>query len=73
VNLTWTDNSSTEDGFKLERKKGGASWVTAKIVPANTTTATDTPGKGSYSYRVRATLSGQADSAPSNIVKAKVN
>jgi subtilisin family serine protease len=73
VNLTWTDNSSTEDGFKVERKKSGGSWVTAKTVAANTTTATDTPGKGNWSYRVRATLSGHADSNPSNVVNVKLN
>jgi subtilisin family serine protease len=73
VNLTWTDNSSTEDGFRVERKKSGGSWVTAKTVAANTTAAADTPGRGNWSYRVRATLSGHADSNPSNVVNVKLN
>jgi hypothetical protein len=58
INLTWTDTSDNEDGFKLECKAGDAAeWkpVMGRI-PANYTLFTDyglEPGR-TYTYRVRA-------------------
>jgi subtilisin family serine protease len=72
VTLNWTDNSNNEDGFKVEKKKSGGSWTTAKTVGAGVTSTTDSPGKGNWSYRVRATRNGHPDSDPSNTTTVRV-
>ena len=39
IDLAWTDNSSNEDGFRIERKTGaGGTWNQIDTVAANTTT-----------------------------------
>ena len=58
INLTWTDTSDNEDGFKLECKAGDAAeWKPVMgRTPANYPSFKDyglTPGQ-TYSYRVRA-------------------
>jgi hypothetical protein len=70
IDLSWNDNSSNEDGFRIERSSGG-SWSTLAEVPANTTSyqdTTPTPGV-TYSYRVFA-HNGTVDSDPSRTVSA---
>ncbi len=55
--LTWTDNSDNETGFKVERKTGTIGpWAEVADVAADTTAYTDTGLNTSttYSYRVRA-------------------
>ncbi|HMH16545.1 MAG TPA: RHS repeat-associated core domain-containing protein [Burkholderiales bacterium] len=65
INLTWTDTSSDETGFKLERKTG-ASGVYAQIATpvANAVSYSDSglvPGTA-YFYRVRSTsIAGDSD------------
>jgi RHS repeat-associated protein len=58
VDLTWTDNSSNETGFKIERKTGsGGSWSEITTTSANATSYSDT-GRSTltaYYYRIRAT------------------
>jgi fibronectin type 3 domain-containing protein len=54
--LVWADNSSSEQGFRIERSTDGASFIEVGTVAANITSASDsglTPGKA-YFYRVRA-------------------
>jgi hypothetical protein len=56
VDLTWTDASTDEDSFSIERATGGTAFAAIGTTPANTPTFSDTtaaPGT-SYSYRVRA-------------------
>ena len=52
--LTWTDNSSSEDGFKIERKEQGASYTQIDTVSADTSTYCDTQldSGTTYCYRV---------------------
>ena len=70
--LTWTDNSANETGFYIERApSGSASFVRIGSVPANTSTFTDSVGRGNYSYRVQA-FNGTAVSAYSNSVTVRV-
>ena len=71
VILKWTDNSSNETGFKVERKKGVGAWTLIGTTGANVTTYTDAPGRGVWSYRVRAT-NAAGDSDPSNVVSVRV-
>ncbi|MBA4158545.1 MAG: S8 family serine peptidase [Gemmatimonadetes bacterium] len=59
INLSWTDNSTDEDGFEIERcqDSGCSSWSQIATVGANTTTYANSTGLSSgtsYSYRVRA-------------------
>ena len=56
IDLSWTDNSGVEDGFKIERSIDNLNWKTIAIVPVNTTSYSDTrlALKTSYYYRVSA-------------------
>ena len=56
VNLTWSDNSANEDGFKLYRSTDGVNFSNIKIVGPNVTSYSDTGRTGSttYYYRVLA-------------------
>ena len=58
ISLKWTDNSTVESGYKVERKEGGGAWVeiNADNIAANTTTYADTTAQEgkTYTYRVRA-------------------
>ncbi|MFM8357131.1 MAG: fibronectin type III domain-containing protein, partial [Verrucomicrobiota bacterium] len=56
VNLSWTDNSTNEQGFRVERAPNGGSFAQIATTAANATGYTDTtavPGT-TYQYRVRA-------------------
>jgi uncharacterized delta-60 repeat protein len=69
IDLTWTDNSSNEDGFKIERKTGDfGTYAEIATVPADTTTYSDTglTADTKYYYRVRAYNSTEGDSHYSN-------
>ena len=72
INLTWTDNSSNETGFKIERKTGaGGTYAQIATVGASVTTYSNT-GLAigtNYFYRVRAT-NAAGDSAYSNEASA---
>lgn len=57
IRLTWHDNSSAEDGFRINRKIDENEWEeNYQILPENTTTFVDSElvSIGNYSYRVSA-------------------
>jgi hypothetical protein len=58
VLAAWSDNSGNENGFEVQREtKSANQWILAQIIAnvgANVTSATDTPGSGTFRYRVRA-------------------
>ncbi len=61
INLTWTDNASNEDGFKIERKTGaGGTYAEVGSVGANVTSFSNTGLAASteYFYRVYAHNTG---------------
>ena len=67
INLTWNDNSSNEDGFRIERKTGvRGTWSQVDTVAANTTAYSNTglSELTHYYYRVCAHKTGV--SSPSN-------
>ncbi|HAG11515.1 MAG TPA: hypothetical protein DCK76_09080 [Desulfotomaculum sp.] len=74
IKLTWTDNSSNETGFKIERKLSGGSYSQLNMVSANTTSYTDTglSGGTKYYYRVYA-YNSSSNSKYSNEVNATTN
>ena len=56
VKLTWTDQSTNENGFEVHARLQGSRWQTVKRLPANTESA-DIDGLesgGRYDFRVRA-------------------
>lgn len=64
--LSWTDNSSNETGFKVQRSTNGTSWTTLTTLATNSTAyTTSRPSSGTYYFRIVAT-SPAGDSAPSN-------
>ena len=68
IRLVWTDNSSFETAYKIERSLNGADWAEAYQTAPNATTIWDDTGRSvgtGYHYRVRATT-GAVDSAYSN-------
>jgi PKD repeat protein len=70
--LTWTDNSTNETGFYVERAVSGSSnFVRVGTVAANVNTFTDSVARGNYVYRVQA-FNGSAVSAYSNTVTVRV-
>jgi subtilisin-like proprotein convertase family protein/transcriptional regulator CtsR len=72
IHLQWRDNSTTETGFKLERRKEAGSYAQIATPAANATTYSDTTGlvaNTEYTYRVRASSAG-GDSAFSNEASA---
>jgi fibronectin type 3 domain-containing protein len=73
INLTWVDNSSSETGYKIERKTGATgTYSQIDQVGANVQSYSDTNGLAQntrYYYRVRAT-NGTIDSNYSNEVSA---
>ena len=76
LTLTFTDNSTNEDGFKIERgasASGPFSQLPATLAP-NVTTPVDTPlpDAATFCYRVRAFNTG-GDSAYSNIACSTTN
>jgi hypothetical protein len=71
VNLTWSDNSTDETGFKIERSTAGGAWTQVATVGANVRaySATGLAASTAYGFRVRAT-NDAGDSAYSNTVSA---
>jgi fibronectin type 3 domain-containing protein len=73
VTLTWTDASSDETGFRVERKLGSGSFASIGTPGANSTSFND-PGPltagSTYTYRVFATKTNAPDSLQSNEVQA---
>jgi len=74
VNLSWTDNTSAEDGFRIERCSGAgcSNFAELTTVAANTTTYQDTSvcNATAYSYRVVAYKTSQWESAYSGTSSA---
>ena len=72
IDLAWTDNSTNEDAFHIERSPNGSSgWSQVASVGPNTTAYSDTGRSASttYFYRIRASNAG-GSSAYSNTASA---
>jgi len=74
INLSWTDNSSDETGFRIERCTGASctNFTQVAEVGANVTTFANTglTKNTTYTYRVRAFNTG-GNSAYSNVASAR--
>ena len=72
ISLTWSDNASCEDGYKVERKISGGAWTEVISLQPDSSSFTDiglTPNT-TYTYRVKA-YNNIADSLYSNEAFAK--
>jgi PKD repeat protein len=70
--LSWTDNSTNETGFYIERApSGSSSFVRIGSVAANVKTYKDNVARGNYVYRVQA-FNATTTSAYSNSVTVRV-
>src|SRR3954447_24893725 len=72
VSLKWSDNSTRETGYKVERSTDGTTFSQVSVVGANTVSFTDTgrtTGK-KYYYRVRAYADVGGTSSPTNVASA---
>jgi titin len=71
IDLTWTDNSSNETGFRIERSNDGVSYTEIQTVSAGVTSFQNTglTPNTQYFYRVRA-YNAAGNSTYSNIVNA---
>ena len=60
INLTWTDGSTNEDGFKIEQSSNGTNFTEIATVATNVTTysAGSLPAATQYFFRVRAYNTG---------------
>ena len=75
INLSWTDNSNNETGFKVQWSANGASgWTELSRPTAGTTSATDSavPCGTTRYYRVLA-YNATGDSTPSNTASASAS
>jgi PKD repeat protein len=74
VTLRWTDNSSNEEGFSIERAPAGSSsYVQVGQVGVNATSFSQTVAKATYLYRVRAFNTSTGKFSPySNVVSVRV-
>ncbi|HEX2268959.1 MAG TPA: galactose oxidase-like domain-containing protein, partial [Pyrinomonadaceae bacterium] len=72
INLSWTDSSNNEDGFKIERSLDGRTFTQIATVAANVTTYSSTGLTCAtfYHHRVRA-FNVNGNSAYSNTTKRK--
>jgi predicted phage tail protein len=67
IDLTWTDRSARETGFRIERHSGDGGFAAMATVAASVRTYADTglAPEHTYTYRVIA-ISAEGDSEPSN-------
>ncbi|CAG0937770.1 immune inhibitor A [Thermoflexales bacterium] len=70
INLSWTDTSSVETGFKIERSPNGTTWTPIMTTTANVTTYANTglTCDTTYYYRIRSY--NRSNSAYSNVASA---
>lgn len=73
IQLAWTDNTSTETGFLIERRVGNGAWQTLTTTAANATSYNDPSyaADTTYSYRVRA-VTPTGDSPNSNVAQVVI-
>jgi hypothetical protein len=60
INLTWTDNSAVEDGYKVSRLDAAGTWADIAMLPSNTVSYRDAgvTVDRTYTYRVQALKDG---------------
>jgi fibronectin type 3 domain-containing protein len=74
VDLAWTDNATTEDGYLVSRKTGGGSFTQIATLPANSTSYADTgvAAGSAYTYQVEAFSNVGGTSGPTTVTATTV-
>jgi hypothetical protein len=74
INLSWTDNSSNENGFNVERSTNGTTWTQVATTTGDVTSYSDTglSTLTTYYHRVRAFGQGGRYSDYSNVATTTV-
>ncbi len=73
VRVAWTDNSSDEDGFNIERRyRGGSTWESAGSVAAGVTSFVSLGVYNNVSYDFRVLARRGSNTAPSAVVSIDV-
>jgi uncharacterized protein (TIGR02145 family) len=75
INLSWTDNSTNETGFKIERKTGSGTYAVVGTTATNVTTFNDNglTASTTYTYRVYSYNAGGNSPSYSNEITLSVN
>lgn len=75
ISISWTDNATNEDGYKIERKTDNGNYILIAIVGANITLYTDVSisANTNYTYRVYAYNSNGNSFNYSNEISASTN
>lgn len=75
INLTWTDTTTTETGFRIERKAGAGSFAEITTVGANVTSYSDTglTPNTDYTYRIRSYVSEGASAYSNEALATTLN
>jgi titin len=70
ISLSWTDNSSVEDGFRVYRMEQGGAWADIATLPANVVTFRDAAVRADvpYTYHVQALKDGGYSNFSNNAV-----
>ena len=67
VRLTWTDNSTNESAYRVERRTGSnGSWALIDTISANLTLYTDASASANTAYSYRVTATNGAGSSPAS-------
>ena len=71
IDLSWTDNSNNEAGFKIERSQDGVNYIQIATLEANVTSYANTglSAGNTFNYRVCA-YNAAGDSAYTNVASA---
>ncbi len=74
IDIDWTDNSSIEQGFEIERSDDGVNWAPLATVGANTVSFRDSglPSSTTFFYQVNA-FNSAGSSAFSNVASASTS
>ena len=69
INLSWTDNSSAESGYQVERSTDNSTWTTIGTTVANATSyaSTGLSACQTYYYRIKAINGISASAYPSSV------
>ena len=73
VSLSWTDNSTDESGFKIERKTGSGSYGLVGTTAANTTTYVDSTVSSNTTYTYRVYSYNSAGNSPTYSNEATIS
>ncbi len=73
INLTWTDNSTNEESYLIERSTDSSTWIPAASIDPNSTSYTDIVADTNILYYYRLCSKNSFGSSPYVIVTSKLS